>query len=73
MDNTNLLPIVCCPFCGREFSVDHRIIIAKRLKEQDENGNYIFPEFRIICSECHGEIKLFRTSDYFDDESVPPT
>lgn len=72
LENPKLLPVTHCPFCDREFSEEQRTLIAERLEERNENGDYVFPEFRVICSVCHGEIKLIRRSDYFEDESVPP-
>ena len=73
MENSKPIPIAACPFCGKEFSSKDRMLIAERLLEKDEKGEYLYPTFLIICTDCHGEVRLNRYSHYYDDESEPPT
>lgn len=62
------LPITACPFCGHAFKDSDRALIAEKLIETNPDGNFVFPQFRIICNECHAEVRLMRRSDYYDED-----
>lgn len=63
----DLLPITHCPFCGNELTMDDRCLIQTRLGERDEEGNYLYPIFRIICTHCDAEVRLIRQTTYGTD------
>lgn len=73
LGNSKPIPITACPFCGKEFSSEDRMVIAEKLVEKDANGKYLYPTYLIVCTHCHGDMRLSRYSHYYDDESVPPT